>query len=152
MLKWDDIDRDGWVETPRNKTQRERRFKLWPETLEAIEKLRERHVLKGYEDGLVFHGRQGGNYIPKGRTNHVSRRFTDLTVKAGVNRENLTFYSLRHTFQNVADEAGDFVATSYVMGHSGNSISDRYRGTPSDERLERSTNHVRLWLFGSEAE
>lgn len=150
MLKWDDIDADGWVETPRNKTQRERRFKLWPETRAAIEKLRERHALKGYDDGLVFHGRQGGTYIPKGKTNHVSRRFTELTIKAGVNRENLSFYSLRHTFQNVADEAGDFVATSYVMGHSGTSISDRYRGTPSDERLERVTESVRQWLFGSE--
>jgi integrase len=151
LLKWDDIDGDGWVETPRNKTQRGRRFRLWPETREAIEKLRERHAQKGYDDGLVFHGRQGGNFIPKGSTNAISRRFRELATKAEVKRENLSFYSLRHTFQNTADEAGDFIATKFVMGHPLSSdISEQYRGTPSDERLERTTTHVRLWLFGSE--
>jgi len=150
MLRWDDIDADGWIENPRNKNQVERRFKLWPETIEALKPVRERHDAKGYTDGLVFHGRQGGTFVPKGKTNHVSRRFTELTKNAGVRRENLTFYSLRHTFQNVADETFDFPAVQYVMGHSQKSMSDNYRGQPSDERLEAVTLAVRDWFMQAE--
>ncbi len=141
VLKWSDIKGDGWVNTPRNKTSKPRRFKLWPETLEAFSKLRR------YEDGLIFHGRQSGDYIPKAKTDQISRIFMELTVKANVSRENYSFYSLRHTFQNVADDHLDFPATMRVMGHAKREISDVYRGKISDERLEAVTEHVRRWLF-----
>lgn len=95
----------------------------------------------------MFHGRQGGTYIPKGKTNHVSRRFSNLADQAGVKRDNLTFYSLRHTFQNIADESRDFPAVKFVMGHSGTTMSDNYRGQPSDDRLEAVTETVRRWFF-----
>ncbi len=142
LLKWSDIKGDGWVNTPRNKTSKPRRFKLWPETLESFNKL------DRYEDGLVFHGRQSGDYIPKGKTDQISRIFMELTVKANINRQNLSFYSLRHTFQNVADDHLDFPATMRVMGHGKREISDVYRGKISDQRLEAVTEHVRRWLFG----
>ncbi|MDA7932202.1 tyrosine-type recombinase/integrase [Mariniblastus sp.] len=140
LLRWADI-KDGWVNSSRNKTSKPKRFKLWPETLKAMEKL------KRYDDGLVFHGRQGGDYIPKSKTDQISRIFTELAVKAKVKRQNLSFYSLRHTFQTIADENVDLVATQVIMGHSRNSISDNYRGKISDARLEAVTDHVRRWLF-----
>ena len=147
LLRWDDIDADGWVENPRSKTQVLRRFRLWPETRIALEAVREHYTTKGYTDGLVFHGRQGGNYVPKGKTNHTSRRFTELTVKAGVRRANLSFYSLRHSFQNIADSSLDFPAVVAIMGHAPTTMSDEYRGMPSDERLEAVTETVRRWFF-----
>jgi len=142
-LRFSDIDANGWVEKPRHKTGEPRRYKLWPETVAAINKL------PRFDDGLVFHGPLGGNYIPKGRTNQVSKIFTELAVEAGVKRQNLTFYSLRHTFQNIADEKLDFPAVKRVMGHQGQKdISDNYRGEVSDERIERVCEHVRRWFFG----
>jgi integrase len=144
LLRWSDI-KDGWVNTPRNKTSKPRRFKLWNETLEAMDKL------KRYDDGLVFHGRQGGDYIPKGKTDQISRIFSRLADKAKVKRQNLSFYSLRHTFQTVADESLDFPAVQQVMGHANQSISDNYRGKISDARLEAVTEHVRRWLFELDA-
>ena len=143
ILKWSDIKADGWVSTPRNKTSKPRRFKLWPETQEALDKL------KRYDDGLVFHGRQGGDYLPKGKTDQISRIFTRLAEKADVKRKNLSFYSLRHTFQNVADNHLDFPATQRVMGHANRDISDYYRGKISDERLEAVCEFVRKWLFSA---
>jgi integrase len=145
LLRWADI-KDCWINSPRNKTSKPRRFKLWPETIKAMEKLRR------YDDGLVFHGRQGGDYIPKSKTDQISRIFTELAVKAKVKRQNLSFYSLRHTFQTIADEHLDFPAVQRIMGHSSTSISDNYRGKISDARLEAVTDHVRRWLFDLDAD
>lgn len=144
LLQWSDIGEDGWIEKPRHKTGEYRRFKLWPETIEAINKLPKS------KDGYVFHSSQGALLVPKSKQNPVTVGFTKLADKAGVNRESLTFYSMRHTFQTIADEALDFVATQIIMGHKRTSISDKYRGKISDERLMAVTNHVRKWLFGSD--
>jgi site-specific recombinase XerD len=141
MMTHSDIEEDGWVEQARNKTGEYRRFKLWPETLEAISKLPK------HEDGLIFHSKQGSKLIPAGTHNPITKGFSNLVSKAGIKRENLSFYSLRHTFQTVADENVDLVATQVIMGHSRNSISDNYRGKISDARLEAVTDHVRRWLF-----
>lgn len=141
MIKHSDIEEDGWVEQARNKTGEYRRFKLWPETLEVISKLPK------HEDGLIFHSKQGSKLIPAGTHNPITKGFSNLVSKAGIKRENLSFYSLRHTFQTVADENVDLVATQVIMGHSRNSISDNYRGKISDARLEAVTDHVRRWLF-----
>jgi hypothetical protein len=141
VLRHNDISRDGWVENARHKTGEYRRFKLWPETLKAIAKLPK------HTDGYIFHSTEGATLIPKGKHNLISKGFLELTKKTGVRRENLTFYSMRHTFQTQADEALDFIATKIIMGHSRNTISDNYRGKISDERLEAVTTHVRNWLF-----
>ena len=146
MLSRNDIGPDGWVEKARNKTGEYRRFKLWPETIEAIDKLPK------HKDGLVFHSKQGSKLIPVGTHNLITKLFADLAQRAGVKRENLSFYSLRHTFQTVADENVDLVATQVIMGHSRNSISDNYRGKISDARLEAVTDHVRRWLFELDAD
>ncbi len=146
MIKHSDIEEGGWVEQARNKTGEYRRFKLWPETLEAISKLPK------HEDGLIFHSKQGSKLIPAGTHNPITKGFSNLVRKAGVKRENLSFYSLRHTFQTVADENVDLVATQVIMGHSRNSISDNYRGKISDARLEAVTDHVRRWLFDLDAD
>jgi integrase len=62
-------------------------------------------------------------------------------------RKGLGFYTLRHTFRTVADEAKDQVATDYVMGHEVPNMSAVYRETISDSRLKAVADHVRNWLF-----
>ena len=60
------------------------------------------------------------------------------------------FYTLRHTFRTVADEAKDQPAADYIMGHEVPHMSSVYRETISDERLRAVTDHVRAWLFPPE--
>jgi len=35
----------------------------------------------------------------------------------------------------------------HIMGHVDDSISDHYRETVSDDRLQAVVDHVRAWLF-----
>lgn len=65
----------------------------------------------------------------------------------GIRRPGLSFYSLRHNFQTIADELGDYVATRRIMGHADPSISDNYRERFPDERLRRVVDHVQSWLY-----
>jgi integrase len=59
----------------------------------------------------------------------------------------LGFYTLRHTFRTIADEAKDQPAADFIMGHEVAHMSSVYRETISDERLKAVTDHVRAWLF-----
>lgn len=75
--------------------------------------------------------------------------FTRLAKRAGVVGRG--FYSLRHNFLTVSDDAKDPVATAAVMGHIDASMSAHYREKISDERLQAVCEHVRRWLFGGPA-
>src|SRR5262249_53162773 len=71
-----------------------------------------------------------------------------LLDKLGINGHR-NFYALRHTFQTVADEAGDPIVTRMLMGHvRDDDIGDVYRERVSDERLRKGNDHVRAWLHG----
>jgi integrase len=59
------------------------------------------------------------------------------------------FYTLRHVFRTVADEAGDQPAVDHVMGHESLGMATVYREGISDDRLRAICEHVRRWLFGS---
>ncbi|MBP3958441.1 hypothetical protein J8F10_24600 [Gemmata sp. G18] len=63
-------------------------------------------------------------------------------------RTGLGFYTLRHTFRTVADEAKDQPAVDYVMAHESGHMSSHYRETISDERLRAVSDFVRKWVFG----
>ena len=66
-------------------------------------------------------------------------------------RKGLGFYTLRHTFRTVADEAKDQPAADYIMGHEVPHMSGVYRETISDARLRAVADHVRAWLFSLSA-
>ncbi len=73
-----------------------------------------------------------------------------LLHRLGINgRKGLGFYTLRHTFRTVADEAKDQPAADYIMGHEVPHMSSVYRETISDARLKAVSDHVRGWLCGS---
>src|SRR5262249_17866139 len=82
-------------------------------------------------------------------TNPVSQETAKLLKALGINgRTGLGFYTLRHTFRTVADEAKDQPAADFIMGHEVPHMSSVYRETISDGRLKAVADHVRQWLFG----
>jgi integrase len=78
----------------------------------------------------------------------LSHEFEKLAKRAKV-PGGRGFYALRHVFQTIGDESGDFIAVRKVMGHASNDIADVYRERVSDARLRKVTDHVRAWLLGT---
>ena len=143
----------GWLDFPRPKTGMPRRCPLWPETVEAVrEALARRREPKDPADaGLVFVTKYGLAWAKDTATNPVTQETGKLLRELGINgRKGLGFYTLRHTFRTVADEAKDQPAADLIMGHEVPHMSSVYRETISDARLRAVTEHVRGWLFGTD--
>jgi integrase len=149
------VDLDAGIVTyPCPKTGASRRCPLWPETVEAIrEVLARRPKPKKTEyANLVFLTRFGGSWYTATVGSTITVVFRKLLKALAINgRRGLGFYTLRHTFRTVADEARDQPATDRIMGHVSEHISDTYRETISDARLRAVADHVRKWLFPSTA-
>src|SRR5207237_6957752 len=80
--------------------------------------------------------------------NPLSNAVAKLLRSLGINgRKGLNFYTLRHVFRTVADEAKDQPAADFIMGHEVPHMSAVYRESISDARLKAVTDHVRTWLF-----
>jgi integrase len=144
-----DLD-GGWVSYHRTKTGISRRCPLWPETIAALRQwLAVRPDTRGAIAGLAFVTIFGAPWHkPDTRGGPITAALATLRNKLGIGgRRN--FYSLRHGFQTIGDECGDFLAVRSIMGHAGgNDVADHYRERISDERLMRVTDYVRNWLFG----
>jgi integrase len=76
----------------------------------------------------------------------VSQETRKLLDKLGLNGHR-NFYTLRHTFRTVADEAKDQPAVDFIMGHESPHMSSVYQETISDDRLRAVSDYVRAWLF-----
>jgi integrase len=142
----------GWIDFPRPKTGIPRRGALWPETVTALEEaLARRPQPKQAEHaGLVFitkYGLPWGKDIADSPITKETRKLLDSLDMNG----HRNFYTLRHTFRTVADEAKDQPAADYTMGHEVPHMSSVYRETISDARLKAVADHVRTWLFGEKA-
>jgi integrase len=150
-----DLD-GGWIYYPRPKTGIPRRCPLWPETVAALRAaLAVRPEPKKVEHAtLVFITKYG---LPWHRdtgklgNRPISHETGKLLKALGINgRKGIGFYTLRHTFRTVADEAKDQPAADLIMGHEIPHMSSVYRETISDERLKAVSDHVRRWLFPPE--
>lgn len=136
----------GWIDWPRKKTGVARRVPLWRETIQALQ-----DVLKNrpqVDSDLVFISKRGNDYRQTGEGGwRIAGEFCQVCERAKV--DNRGFYSLRRTFQTIAEESGDFPAIKAIMGHSFSEtdMSARYRQIVVDERLQRVTNTVHDWLF-----
>lgn len=145
----------GWMDYPRHKTGIQRRAKLWPETITAIEKyLDERQTPLLQFQGFVF--------ITKARRKwgHSSLPSEFAKLRDAVNFDDAgkeydpppiphgSFGYFRHTFETVAGGSRDQVAVNAVMGHVDDSMAAEYRECIEDDRLEAVATHVRRWLFG----
>jgi integrase len=142
----------GIIDYPRPKTGIPRRCPLWQETIQAIrEALAVRPEPKKVEHaGLVFVTKYGQPWAKLSTDNTLAKEMGKLLKALGINgRKGLGFYTLRHTFRTVADEAKDQPAADYIMGHEVAHMSSVYRETISDERLKAVADHVRHWLFSS---
>jgi integrase len=146
------IDPDaGWIDFPRPKTGMPRRCPLWAETVAALrEALALRKQPKHAEAAdLAFITYFGASWSKTSSTSAIVREVMKLLQKSGINgRHRLGFYTLRHTFRTVADEAKDQPAADFIMGHEVPHMSSVYREGISDERLKAVADHVRKWLFG----
>jgi len=140
----------GWIDFPREKTGAPRRFPLWPETLTAIKvALDQRPNPKPGHEQYVFLTRIGHCWANETNATPLSREFRKLLDATGIYRAGLGFYCIRRTFQTVGEEAGE-TATKFIMGHSDDSMSARYRQRISDDRLQAVADHVRAWVFGDD--
>jgi len=138
----------GWLDYPRPKTGIDRRIPLWPETIQAIQDwlVVRPEPVKEEHKGLLFITGAGDTWAKLTGGSPVSKVMIRLMRSLGLNGHR-NFYSVRHGFQTVADESGDFIAVRKIMGHSSNDIADAYRERISDSRLSKVTEHVRAWLF-----
>jgi integrase len=152
------VDPDaGVIDFPRPKTGLARRCVLWPETVESVrEELAARpRPAKPEYDRLVFLTAKGNPWSAGNdagdkyqRSGPMPHAFAKLLHKLEINgRKGLGFYTLRHTFRTVADEARDQPAADYIMGHESPHMSSHYRERIGDERLKAVADHVRAWLF-----
>jgi integrase len=150
------VDLDGtMIDFPRPKTGIPRRCPLWPETVEALrEALARRPQHKNDADaGLFFITKYGLSWGKETSDNPVSKELAKLLRKLGINgRKGLGFYTLRHIFRTIADEAKDQPAADHIMGHESSHMSTVYRERISDGRLRAVVDHVRAWLFGEAKE
>lgn len=146
----------GIVDYPRPKSGVERRAVLWPETVKALKAViaKPRAEKEPEAAGLVFITKYGRRWVRNTETKRVDgvgREFAKLLTEAGIKREGLNFYALRHTFKTVADETRDIPAVNRIMGHHDPSIGGVYRHWNKDAaenaRLKAVADHVRKWLF-----
>lgn len=128
----------GWMTNFRRKTGEPRRAKLWPETITAVRKHRSESsrymFLTKYKNPWADPAMPG---------TAIGQEFTKIMNAAKVNRKGLSFYSLRHTVQTLADGCKDPVAVMRVMGHKDGSMSATYRGHIEDDRLEAVSDYLR---------
>ena len=73
----------------------------------------------------------------------------EIAEKAGLTRPRSVGISApRHTYLTIAEEALDFPAIAFTMGHSFPEVAAVYRQRLGDDRLRRPAEHVRGWLLG----
>lgn len=149
------IDLDGgWINFPRPKTHVERRCPLWPETVKALRvALAKRPSPKDEQfAGLAFITKYGSPYVrlsEKGTNlDAIASSFAKILGTLGMAGNRRAFYSLRRTFETVAGNSRDQIATDHIMGHSPPSedMSAVYRQSIADERLIAVSDFVRTWL------
>ncbi|QDT39234.1 tyrosine-type recombinase/integrase [Stratiformator vulcanicus] len=150
----------GWVDYPRPKTEVERQFALWPETVEALRDwmdVRKGIDVKDSADAdLLFVTERGSRWVksnPNGSpSDGIGQEFNKAITALGIKRPGIGFYALRHGFETIAGETKDQVSVDYIMGHADDSMAAVYRERVGRDRLRAVTDHVRRWLFGGEPE
>jgi integrase len=151
-IKWADLDLvNSRVRLPRRKTGISRDLPLWPETVEAIEKIPK-------TGKFVFYTSRGNPYIqtlvkPDGNgngkyttLNTITTKFSRLIKKSGLDVPKGTgFYTLRRTAATIAARSGDPFAVQRLLGHADLQMATRYVQDVSkqtDRVIENSRKYV----------
>ena len=136
--------KNGWVKRGRHKNGYEQEFKLWPETLEALnEWLAIRKPKNEVCESLVFFTKYGLPWYRDGKDSPLSSQFGKLKSRKG-----FTFRNVRHSFRTKAANAGgykDVAAIRRVMGHkvNKNDMDETYNESIDRKRLIVITDYVR---------
>src|SRR5262249_16209442 len=112
-----DLER-GLADYPRPKTGIPRRCPLWPETVAALrDALASRPEPKDEaEPNLAFITKYGYGWAKDIADSPITKEMRKLLNSLGIDGHR-NFYTLRHTFRTVADEARDQPAVDHIMGH-----------------------------------
>jgi len=150
----------GLIDYERPKDGLDRRFPLWPETVQALKVVmaRKRERVRAGCENKVFLTRCGNLWASfdkraaetkqENSKGPLSREFRRLMVAAKCYRTRRSFYSLRHTFRTVADDVPDPGAIEMIMGHEDPSNTKTHYVEARDlSRLVRVVQHVRAWLW-----
>ena len=150
----------GVIAMDRPKTGVQRVCALWPETVKA---------LKGYfrpSDALPHlffitpagepwvkehvHRDDAGRVDGVTLSDCIAQALTRLSKKIGVPTRG--FYVLRHTFNTIAEGAGDSNALRAIMGHTFDGMNEFYlhldRQPEFMARLRGIADHLHKWLYG----
>jgi integrase len=144
-IEWFDA-KSGWIDYPRPKTGVDRRAKVWPETLKAIDDwLR---VRPKCNSPLLFLTKQCNPWSDSESSDcQIAKCFRSLCIETGNHIKGRGFYGLRRTCETIGSEAKDQIALDHIMGHIDSTMSGIYRQRISDERLEAVSEVIRDWLF-----
>jgi integrase len=132
-LKWVDLNLvNARVKLARKKTGISRDLPLWPETVDALEKIP--RIGK-----LVFYTSRGNPYIltllqndvngnwKYTTLNTITTKFSRLLKKSGLDVPKGTgFYTLRRTAATIAARSGDPFAVQRLLGHADLQMATRY--------------------------
>jgi integrase len=151
-LRIDGLDLEsGWVRHPRPKTGIERKAKLWPETIQALQHVLDNRKEPAQEHArLVFITKYGKPWANGSYGTALTHEMDKLLRALKLKRPGMSFYTLRHVFATIGADACDQVAVNQVMGHADASVVGMYRERIADERLVAVAEHVRRWLFAEE--
>lgn len=151
-LKWSDLDlANARVNLPRRKTGISRNLPLWPETVEALEKIPSTGKLVFYTSRgnpyiqtlLKYSDNGNGKYIT---LNTITTKFSRLIKRSGLEVPKGTgFYVLRRTAATIAARSGDPFAVQRLLGHADLQMATRYVQDVSkqtDRVIENSRNYV----------
>jgi integrase len=137
----------GWLHYPRPKTGVERHCPLWPETIEAIQKVWAAKKVP-HDPAYRRHVFLTGRRRPFDGTD-ISHEFRKLADK--IKLECSGFYALRHTFATIGSRANLQKALDTIMGdvppanYMVRSVYDHGKASKSD--LRTVVNLVHAWLY-----
>ena len=151
-LKWTDLDFvNARVRLPRRKTGVSRDLPLWPETIEAIEKVPRTGKLVFYTSrgnpDIHTISKPDGNGNEKYTTlNTVTTKFSRLIKKSDLDVPKGTgFYTLRRTAATIAARSGDPFAVQRLLGHADLQMATRYVQDVS-EQTDRVIENNRMYV------
>lgn len=145
-----DFDKQ-WLAAPRHKSGVWRATWLWPETIELLQKVlaKERTRVPAEYADLVFLTRYRKPWWVDGQSGDaISKEFTKLREAAGVYRERVGFYSLRHVASTIGEQTpgvSDPIAVRVILGHADQSIAEKYRERFDESKIRMVSEHIRDW-------
>jgi len=152
QLRWDNLDLEKLrVDFPRGKTGIGRNLVLWPETVEALRRVRKIgelvfYTVRGYPWVRTIQSLKDGKEKFT-KEDAVSKQFSKLLKKAKLKFEKgVGFYTLRRTAATLAARSGDPFAVQRLLGHADLKMASTYVQDVS-EQTDRVVNNMRKLII-----